>query len=220
MKVLIIEDNFKLRENILKYLKLNFILSEEAKDWIEWIKKISNSNYDVIILDINMPYMNWKEFITQARLSWNKTPVLVLTSNSMLNDKLEMFNLWADDYITKPFELAELLARIKVLSKRKEEILPNLINIWDFKFDLNKRKVFIKNKEIELWNKEFRIVEFLILNKWLPKNKTQILEHVWWEQEENLDLNSVTLEAHISYLRKKLWKNFIKTIKWVWYVIE
>ncbi len=220
MKVLIIEDNFKLRENILKYLKLNFILAEEAKNWVEWIKKISNSNYDVIILDVNMPNMDWKEFIKKARLNWNKTPVLVLTSNSMLNDKLEMFNLWADDYITKPFELAELLARIKVLSKRKEEILPNNINIWDIKFDLNKRKVFIKNKEIELWNKEFRIIEFLILNKWLPKNKTQILEHVWWEQEENLDLNSVTLEAHISYLRKKLWKNFIKTIKWLWYVIE
>ncbi len=220
MKILIIEDNFKLRENISKYLKLNFILSEEARDWVEWIKKILNTNYDVIILDINMPNMNWREFIKEARLRWNKTPVLVLTSNSMLDDKLEMFNLWADDYITKPFELAELLARIKALSKRKEEFIPNIINIWSLKIDLDRRKIFRKNKEVELGNKEFRIIEFLVLNRWLPKNKIQILEHVWWEQEERLDLGSVTLEAHISYIRRKLWKDFIKTIKWVGYVVD
>ena len=138
----------------------------------------------------------------------------------MLEDKVEIFNLGVDDYITKPFELKELEIRINAILKRKDKEENDKITVWKFEINLSKHKVFLSWKEIDLSNKEYLIIEFLSVNKWYPKSKNQILEHVWWEQEENLNLSSVTLEAHISVIRKKIWKTFIKTIRWVGYIIE
>lgn len=220
MKVLIIEDHPKIRENIYKFLKLNSYLPEQSSNWEEALSKILFNDYDVIILDINMPIMNGKEFIKNLRKIGKSVPVIALSSNSMLDDKLEMFELWVDDYLTKPFELKELEARIKALWKRKDIILEDNISIWNVEINITKHKVFLDWKELELSNKEYMIIEFLVINKWYPKSKNQILEKVWWELEENLNLSSVTLEAHISTIRKKIWKTFIKTIKWVGYIIE
>lgn len=220
MKILIIEDHPKIRENISKYLKIVWYVAETAINWLEAIEKLRYNLYDVIILDINMPIMNGREFILKLRKQGNNIPVIVLTSNSMLEDKVEMFDLGVDDYITKPFELKELELRIKSISRRKNMEVQELINIWEIEINLSKHKVFLKKEEIELSNKEYLIVEFLSINRWYPKSKVQILEHVWWEQEENLNLSSVTLEVHISVIRKKISKTFIKTIKWVGYIIE
>lgn len=220
MKILIVEDNPKLRENIFKFLKISGFIAETSSNWLQALEKTIWNNYDIIILDINMPFSNWKEFTKRFRNSWKNTPIIALTSNSMLDDKLEMFNLWVDDYMTKPFELKELLARINSLLKRKQTIIEERIIIKNIEIHISKHKVFINWNEIELWNKEYLIIEFLATNKWYPKNKTQILEAVWWELEENLELSSTTLEAHISTIRKKISKDFIKTIKWVWYIIE
>jgi len=220
MKILIIEDNPKIRENISKYLKIVWYVAETAINWLDALEKIRYNIYDIVILDINMPIMDGREFIVKLRKQGNTIPVIALTSNSMLEDKVEMFDLWVDDYITKPFELKELELRIKSISRRKNMELQEVINIWEIEINLSKHKVFLKNHEIELSNKEYLIIEFLSINKWYPKSKVQILEHVWWEQEENLNLLSVTLEAHISVIRKKISKTFIKTIKWVGYIIE
>jgi len=220
MKILIIEDHPKIRENIMKFLKISWYISEWAMNWKEWLLKIAINKYDLIVLDINMPIMDGRKFIKKLRLNKNNIPVIALTSNSMIDDKLEMFDLWVDDYLTKPFELKELDARIKSLLKRKEKIIEKRIIIWDLIIDLNKHKILKNNEEIHFWNKHFLIIEFLVKNKWLIKSKNQILEKVWWELEENLNINSTTLEAHISVIRKKLGKDFIKTIKWSGYIIE
>lgn len=220
MKILIIEDNPKIRENISKYLKIVWYVAETAINWLDAFEKIRYNIYDIIILDINMPIMNGREFIVKLRKQGNNIPVIALTSNSMLDDKVEMFDLWVDDYITKPFELKELELRIKSIARRKNMEFQEIINIWEIEINLSKHKVFLKKEEIELSNKEYLIIEFLSINRWYPKSKVQILEHVWWEQEENLNLSSVTLEAHISVIRKKISKTFIKTIKGVGYIIE
>lgn len=220
MKVLVVEDHPKIRQNIVRYLNLKWFRAEDAIHWEDAKIKLSTNNYDLIVLDINMPLLDWKEFTKLVRKTWNNIPIIALTSNSLLNDKLEMFSFWVDDYLTKPFEFEELEARIKALLKRKDKDLKNSIKIKDVELDINKHKVYKKSKEIELWNKEYMILEYLLSNKNYPKSKVSILEKVWWEQEENLDLWSKTLEAHISTLRKKLWRDLIKTIKWVGYVIE
>ncbi len=220
MKILVVEDHPKLRQNIVKYLNIKWFRAEEAIHWEDAIVKLQMNNYDLVILDINMPILNWKDFTKKVRESGNNIPIIALTSNSLLLDKLEMFSLWVDDYLTKPFELEELEARIKTLLKRKDREIKTNLKFWLVEIDVDKHKVYKEGKEIDLWNKEYMILEYLFLNFWYPKSKIAILEHVWWEQEENLDLGSVTLEAHISYLRKKLWKDLIKTIKWVWYVVE
>ncbi len=220
MKILVIEDHPKIRENIIKFFKISGYLAEWAFNWEEAFEKISFNKYDILILDINMPIMWGKEFMEKLRKSKNNIPVIALTSNSMLEDKLEMFELWVDDYLTKPFELKELEARVNTIFKRKDKKIEEIIKIWNINIDLSKHKIFDKWKEINFWNKHFLIIEFLARNKWTVKSKIKILEKVWWEAEENLDLNSTTLEAHISVIRKKIWKDFIKTVKWVWYIIE
>lgn len=220
MKILVVEDHPKIRQNIITFLNLKGYVAEWAIHWEEALFKVSESGYDVIILDVNLPIMNGKEFLKKVREKWNTTPVIALTSNSMLEDKLELFNLWVDDYLTKPFELLELEARLQSLFKRKEKMIEEKTKIWDLEIDYIRHKIIQWGKEIAVSNKEYLIIEFLTKNRGVPKNKVEIFEYVWWEREENLDMSSVTLEAHISYIRKKFGKNIIKTIKWVWYVIE
>ncbi len=220
MKILVVEDHPKIRENIITFLKLNNFVAEWAVHGEEALEKVGVWKYDVIVLDINMPVMNGKQFLQALKVSGKSIPVLALTSNSMLEDKLEMFELGVQDYMTKPFELKELLVRIQVLGSRKENIKEETIIIWDIEINVSKHKIYKKKKELEIWNKEYLIIELLALNKWYPQSKVTLLEKVWGEQEENLNLNSTTLEAHISVLRKKIWKSFIKTIKGVWYVID
>ena len=220
MKVLVIEDHPKIRDNIIKFLKISGYLPEGAFNGEEALEKIGFNKYDILVLDINMPIMDGREFMKKLRSLGNSIPVIALTSNSMLDDKIEMFELWVDDYLTKPFELKELEMRIKSIAKRKDKTIENYLEIGEIKIDFAKHKIYKKNIELELSNKHYLIVEFLSRNKWFPKSKVAILEKVWWELEENLDLNSTTLEAHISVLRKKISKDFIKTIKWVGYIIE
>lgn len=220
MKILVIEDHPKIREWIIYFLEKNFYETSWAIHWEEALKKLNQNKFDLIILDVNMPVMNWTHFIKSFRKIDNSTPIIALTSNGMLDDKIEMFELWCDDYLTKPFETKELLARIQAVLKRKWEITNQIIEIWNIKIDIQKHKIFKKEKEIEFPRKQYLIIEFLAQNIWITKNKTEILEKVWWELEENLNIDSITLEAHIYNIRKKLWKNFIKTVKWFWYVIE
>ncbi len=220
MKILVVEDHPKLRENIIKFLKISSYIAEWAFNWKEALEKISLNKYDIIILDVNMPIMSGREFIKKLREKWNNIPVIALTSNSMLDDKLDMFDLWVDDYMTKPFEFKELDARLKAILKRKDKKIEKQIKIDSILIDLNNHKIFKDNKEVEFWNKHFLIIEFLVRNRWIIKSKNSILEKVWGEAEENLNLSSTTLEAHISVIRKKLWKDFIKTIKWSGYIIQ
>lgn len=220
MKILVVEDNKILRENLLFLLKKNNFLAEEAKNWQEALEKNSFSVYDAIILDINLPIMSWKEFLKEIRKIWKNTPVIALTSNSMLEDKLELFDLWVDDYLTKPFEFDELLARIKSILKRSDKKIENKKEFWDFSINFDSKKIFLKNEEIVLTYKQYLLIEFLVKNFWYPQTKQKIMEYVWWENEENLEFDSTTLESHIYAVRKKFWKKFIKTIKWIWYVIE
>ena len=224
MKLLLIEDHPKIRESIMNYFTEKSFLIESSFNGSEALEKIGSIHYDVIILDVNMPIMDGREFMKVIRKKWIKTPIIVLTSNSMLDDKLEMFSLWCDDYLTKPFELKELLVRVNVLSKRKGDIQDEeiYISIDSSIITINtaKHQVYLWSELILLWRKEYLILEYLARNKWYPKNKNQILQAAWWESEESLYIGSWTLEVHISYIRSKLWKHIIKTIRWVGYLIE
>jgi len=229
MKILIIEDNPNLRENLIFLLKKNNFVAEWVLHWKEALEKIRKNNYDAVVLDINLPVMNGKEFLKILRSSWNNIPVIALTSDSLLSDKLEVFELWVDDYVTKPFEIDELVMRLKAILKRTEKIIEDKIIIWDFEINFSKSKIFTSHQpsslqeqklEISFPHKQYLIIEYLAKNKWFPITKIKLMEYVWGEAEENLEFNSTTLESHIYAIRKKLGKGFIKTIKWVGYIIE
>jgi len=231
MKILIIEDNPNLRENLLFLLKKNNFLAEWVLHGKEALEKIRKNSYDAVVLDINLPIMNGKEFLKILRSSWNNIPVIALTSDSLLSDKLEVFELWVDDYMTKPYEIDELVMRLKAILKRTEKIIEDKVIIQKFEINFSKSKIFTSPQpsplqereqkiEINFPHKQYLIIEYLAKNKWFPIAKIKLMEYVWGEAEENLEFNSTTLESHIYAIRKKLGKSFVKTIKWVGYIIE
>lgn len=138
-----------------------------------------HTNYDVIILDMNMPVMNGEVFIRKIREQSIYTPVIVLTSNSMMEDKMTMFSLGADDYLTKPFDLRELEMRILALGRRKEKVIESHITFGEYSLDTARHTLMKGNDSIDIGNKEYGILEFLGKNKGFPKSKTDILEAVW-----------------------------------------
>lgn len=220
MKILIIEDHPQIRNNVIKLLKLDWYIAEGAIHWEEGLQKCDSNQYDVIILDVNMPVMNGLEFTKSLRAKNNPTPIIALTSNSMLQDKLELFDLWVDDYLTKPFEIEELKVRLRALSKRWQVVSQDIHNIWDIQINLSSHKIILRWEEILFQNKQYHIIEYLVKNRWYPKKKLEIMEYAWWETEEALHFNTVALESQIYLIRKQLWKDFIKTIKGIWYIID
>ncbi len=219
MKLLIIEDHPKIRSNIIEYFTLKWYTIEWAIHGGEALDML-HTHYDIIILDMNMPIMDGRTFIWKLRKSGHKTPVIVLTSNSLVEDKVTMFDLGADDYVVKPFEMRELEARIIALGRRRTQSIEEIIEFGEYRIDIGRKTVKRWDQQVELSHKEYGIIEYLTRNKSYPKSKMEILEAVWGMREAELAMNSVTLEAHISTIRKKLGKSIITTLKWTWYYIN
>ncbi len=219
MKLLIIEDHPKIRNNLIEFFSIKGYTAEGAVHGEEALSML-HAHYDIIILDMNMPIMDGRTFIERIRKSGNQTPVIVLTSNSLIDDKITMFDLGADDYVVKPFEMRELEARVIALARRKEKMIEDIIVFSEYTIDIGRKVIKKWEQTMELSHKEYGIVEYLSRNIGYPKSKMEILEAVWWLREAELAMNSVTLEAHISTIRKKLWKSIITTIKWTWYLIS
>jgi two-component system copper resistance phosphate regulon response regulator CusR len=218
MKVLIVEDNKILSENIRDYLEAKGIKSKQLFDWDYVEFELSSGNYDLVILDLGLPTMNWDEVCNRIRQGGNDIPILILTSRNTINDKIKLFKSWSDDYLTKPFEYTELLLRIHALTKRSFTNKANIIKVNDIEIDIDMRKAFKSGNEVILSNLEFNLLTFLLQNKWKIMTKETLLEKVWWEYDA-FEM-SRTLDVHIWYLRKKFDSELIETIRWKWYMIN
>jgi DNA-binding response OmpR family regulator len=212
MKLLIVEDHPKIRSNIIEYFSLKGYTAEWAVHG-EVALQMLHAHYDIIVLDMNMPIMDGRTFISELRKSGYQTPVIVLTSNSLIDDKVTMFDLGADDYVVKPFEMRELEARIIALGRRRTQSIDQIIEFGEYSIDIGRKIVKKAGKQVELSHKEYGIIEYLSRNKTYPKSKLEILEAVWGIREAELAMDSVTLEVHISAIRKRLGK-------WTWYCIN
>lgn len=219
MKILLIEDNQVLAKNTKRFFEHNQIICIDTQNWEDWLYLAKNEFFDVIILDIWLPWKDWLSICKEIREKWISVPIIFLTSRSMLDDKILGFDSWADDYLSKPFEYDELLARVRSLNRRMLIHKWNIINYWAFKIDITKKKVFFELEEYKLTSLEFNLLVFLIQNKWKTLNRKEILEKVWWEFDEKL-MFSRTIDIHIWYLRKKFWDDIIETKKWFWYIIK
>ncbi len=219
MKLLIIEDHPRVRENIIAFFRMHMHTAEWAWNGEEWLKKALSNEYDIIILDMSMPEMNGETFLRKLREEKKHSLVLVATSSGLLDDKELMYGLWADDFIVKPFELKELLLRANALQRRKWWNILKEVFIWDFHINIEQMKVYKNNTPISIPAKELKILIYLAWNRWVPKSKGDILQYVWWEKEENLLTNTMTLEVHIANIRKTLWKDIIKTVRSIGYVL-
>jgi len=220
MKVLVVEDNEILSRNLVTYLSLKNIQSDTSFDWKDWLYKASINFYDVVILDINLPEIDWLTVCKKIREKWKDVPIIMLTSRSSKSDIIEWLDLWADDYLSKPFDYDELLARINTLSRRNFKNKSNTkIEIWEYIINLQQVQVYRWDEKIKLSTLEFNLFKYLAQNKWNVISRQDMYEHVWWEFDWDF-MFSKTVDVYIWYLRKKLWRELIETKKWFWYIIN
>lgn len=210
IKILLIEDNKEIRDNIKEYLELEWFIVEIASDWEEWMDKALLKKYDLILLDLMLPKIDWITIASKLNRKID-VPIIMITAKDSINDKLIWFENWAVDYIVKPFDLRELVARVKSNLKLNSKI----ITINNIEVDFEKRQFKKDWKIIKLTIKEYLIFEFLYNNKDRLLTRTDIIEYVWWW--EDLYSDDAKLDVNISTLRKKLDKRIVETVKWVWY---
>ena len=201
MKILVVEDERDLNRIITKHLKKNNYSVDSCFDGQEALDFISYSEYDLIITDIMMPNVDGYEFIDKLRANKNNTPVIMLTAKDTLEDKIVGLDSGADDYIVKPFEFDELLARIRVLMRRNYGLATNIIQIEEVTLDLAKKQVAKSGEIIDLTGKEYEVLEYLMKNKGSILSRDQILNHVWYYEYEGA---SNIVDGIIKNIRKKL----------------
>ncbi len=220
MKILVVEDNPQIVEFLEKGLKEQAYAVDIANDGKEGFYLATTNIYDVIILDIMIPFMSGLELCKELRAYKIKTPILMLTAKDDSDDIIEGLDSGADDYMTKPFVLKELLARIRVLLRRGNSNLNELI-FKDLKLDILKKTVIRENKNIELTAKEFAILELLIKNQNSIVSDSMIIESVWNMNYANA---SNLVKVYIYRLRNKIDKQFeqkyINNIKNIGYILK
>lgn len=221
MKILVVEDNKKLLQTIEKELKKHFEV-ECCEDGEEALYLIKQGIYDLVVLDLMLPSLGGIDVLKNIRNNHIDTPVLILTAKESLDEKVEAFSIGANDYLTKPFYMEELVARIYAMLRTTGKLqTKNTLDFYDLHLDLSKRRVFYKNEEIELQNKQFNLLEYFLLNKGTILLKEQIYDRIWgMESDATIEI----VEVYISNLRKILSKfgydKCIKTKRKVGYMFD
>jgi len=222
MRILIIEDEQK----VASFLKKGFQAEGYAVDIAldgekgSWLAR--SEPYDTIVLDVMLPKKNGIEVLKEIRKAKINTPVLMLTAKSDLEDRLEGLNVGADDYVPKPFNFSEVLARVRAISRRSSAgFESSLLTMADLRVDLVRHTAHRGGQEIELTSKEFQVLEYLLRNKGHVLSRVTLTEHVW---DLNFDPETNVVDVVISRLRRKIDDNFtpklIHTIRGVGYVMK
>ncbi len=220
MKLLLIEDEQSLRETIEKYFNEEGSICETCADQKTAIQKIALYNYDCILLDIGLPDGDGFAILEYLKSAGKNECVLIISARNSLDDKIKGLNLGADDYITKPFHLAELKARLMAIFRRKSFDSNNTLNYNEISIDLLGRTVSVNDKIMVLTRKEYDMLLYFIANKGKVVSKNAIAEHLWGDDMDMLDSFDF-IYTHIKNLRKKLMelsgKDFFATIYGVGY---
>jgi DNA-binding response OmpR family regulator len=207
IRILIVEDHVKMADSICKGLEENGFRTEVAYDGFIGKRMAETNEYNLIILDVNLPQINGYELCAGIRIKNPDVPIIMLTALGSTEDKLLGFEKGADDYIVKPFEFRELLARIKALLKRAQADIQShtVLKIADLTMDLDSKTVSRGEVNIELTAKEFALLEYLIKNKGKVISKADIADKIW---NINFDTGTNVIEVYVNFLRKKIDRNF------------
>ena len=221
MKILLAEDEVDLNNVVTRYLKKNGYSVDSVLDGEEALDYLEYSEYDLVILDIMMPKVDGFEVIKKLRDKGNHTSVLMLTARDSADDKVKGLDLGADDYIVKPFDFNELMARIRAVVRRKYGNSSNKLVIGDLILDTSEKSVTRAGRQIELTGKEYEVLEYLMQSKNRILSRDQIKEHVWdfdYEGDSNI------IDVLIKNIRKKIdvedGKQIIYTKRGLGYVIK
>ena len=222
MRILLIEDDIKIASFVIKGLKEQGYVTEHFENGKDGLNAALQDQYDAGIFDVMLPGMNGLEVIEELRGNNINMPVLILSAKRSVEDKVVGINTGGDDYLTKPFAFAELLARLQALIRRANHIVePNTLNVHDLSIDIRSRKVKRNEQIIYLQPREFSLLEYLMRNANRIVSKSMIMEHVW---DYNFDPHTNVVEARVCRLRDKIDKGFdtrlIHTIRGVGYVLK
>ena len=201
MRALIIEDEVDLAHFLASLLKKAGFSTDLSHDGEQGSFLGRSNNYDLIITDYSLPKLDGRSLITEIRQDGKNVPILMLSVRSSSLDKVNVLDAGADDYLSKPFAADEFLARVRALVRRPQHIQSNPLQFHDLILDAQKFKVSRKNKNIKLTNKEFSLLQYLMLNAGQIIPRDVLLEHVW---DGETDPFSNTLETHIMRLRQKI----------------
>lgn len=217
MHILLIEDQAKLADNIRQFLTVEGYAVTVANDGKEGFEKAMTMEVDLVILDINLPGMDGYLICTMLRQHKKNMPILMLTARGKQQEIVHGLNIGADDYLTKPFDLDVLLARVRALMRRTTVERQPVMKTGPITVDTNTRKVEKAGKQVDLSPKEYALFEFLLRNKGQVQERPRIIEHVWGGRDELMF--SQTVDVHIAYLRRKLGKSSIATVPGKGYMI-
>ena len=222
MNILIVDDDAQLRQVLLRNLAEQRYTVASAGDGEEALDKISGDSYDLVLLDIMLPGSDGLEILRQIREMGITTPVIMLTARGEVEDRVRGLNQGADDYLAKPFSMAELLARIRAVFRRNGGRNP-VLTAGDIRLDTVSRKVEKACLPVELTIKEFAILEFLLYNRGRAVSRFNLAEHVWGDDFDPFTMSNF-IDVHMKNLRRKLkgdgQASIIRTLRGLGYIID
>lgn len=223
MKILIVEDEAKLALMLHKGLKENGYVAEWADDGELGLDMAREGDYAAIILDVMLPKKDGFAVLRELRKDGSTVPVMMLTARSTVDDRVRGLDLGADDYLPKPFDFKELLARLRAVTRRPAVELRSILKVADLEFDLRSREVRRAGEPIDLTAKELALLEYLMSRKGLALTRAMILENVW-ASDDMYDGGSNLVEVYINFLRKKIDQRsdvkLIQTLRGVGYTMQ
>jgi len=221
MRILVIEDEVKIAQFIKRGLKEEGYAVDVAGDGEEGHFMLSSNEYDAIILDLMLPKIDGLTLCSTLRKEGNQTPIIMLTAKDTVKDKVKGLDSGADDYLPKPFAFEELLARVRVLLRKKDNHVQTQLKVDDLTLDLLTHKVTRGDREIDLTVKEYALLEYLMRNAGNIVTRTMISEHVW---DINFDTFTNVIDVYINYLRNKIDSGFadkmIHTVRGKGYLLK
>ena len=216
MRILVVEDEPRLLHNLARALREEGYAVDTAPDGGEGLAKAEDSNYDAIVLDLMLPVLDGWQVLERLRRR-KSTPVLLLTARHATGDRVRGLDTGADDYLGKPFDLAELLARLRALIRRTAGQASSLVAVRDIEVDTRSRRVTRDGQPVALTAREYTILEYLVLHRGQVVSRTTLYEHLFDETDATL---SNLVDVHVFSIRRKLGADLIVTRRGLGYVIE
>jgi heavy metal response regulator len=221
MRILVVEDEKKIADFIKRGLKEEGYSVDTANDGDSGYFLAGTNDYDAIVLDLMLPKTDGLTVCKKIRADKNRVPIIILTAKNTVADKVAGLDVGADDYLTKPFAFAELLARLRSVMRKNEGQDASKLLVNDLVMDLISHKVFRAGKEIELTAKEYSLLEYLMRNAGRVVTRTSISEHVW---DISFDTDTNVIDVYVNYLRKKIDKGpsrkLISTVRGRGYILK
>lgn len=217
MKILVVEDEPRLSEQIIESLENNGWVPELSQDGIDALYRATSEEWDAIVLDLGLPKLDGLTVLKGIRDENINTPVVILSARDTLSQRVEGLNAGADDYLTKPFEMVELTARLRAQLRRASGNASPVMQIGDLSLDTRSSKVLWQGQAISLTALEYKVVAYFMHNPEKVISRTELVEHIY---KQDFDRDSNTIEVFIGRIRKKIAPKIIKTVRGLGYQLN